>query len=282
MSARSAGAETRSEMSCARSRTSAGVATINYCMWMWRTWGTCNQQGRPSRLSRPTGWGGAQCVTIQGQVRKCMRRGRGGLRRLGCRHVCQRWRWCRREADTASSFRVESSVTAVTQTAALRTGGGSCQPATSMEQGSLSHDSRHGQTGCQATNRFLPHRDPGTWDPARSWDCHGLLFGGSPRERLPAADLSIDKLRRRKWPRMNKELLKPMFCQRRDFVDAEVLLMLRFCWCWDFVDRSILSNNVEHIKIINLSKPSHVLTARYLMITVSNMIKVSQDHTHIV
>jgi hypothetical protein len=33
---------------------------------------------------------------------------------------------------------------------------------------------------------------------------------------------------------------------------------------------------------INLSKPSQVLTARYLLITVSNTIKVSYNHTRIV
>jgi hypothetical protein len=43
-----------------------------------------------------------------------------------------------------------------------------------------------------------------------------------------------------------------------------------------------LSNNVVHIMIINLSKPSRVSTARYLPITVSNSIKVAHDHTHIV
>jgi hypothetical protein len=56
----------------------------------------------------------------------------------------------------------------VTCTAELRTGGWSCQTATPMERGLLSHGSHHGQTGCQATHRFLSRRDPGTRDPARS------------------------------------------------------------------------------------------------------------------
>jgi hypothetical protein len=51
------------------------------------------------------------------------------------------------------------------------------------------HCLMHGQTGCQATHKFLLARDPGIGDR------HGLLLGGGPREKLPADDLAVDNSR---------------------------------------------------------------------------------------
>ena len=48
-----------------------------------------------------------------------------------------------------------------------------------------SHASQSGQTSCQVTHEFLPRRDPGTQDSARSRDRRGLLLRDGPRERLP-------------------------------------------------------------------------------------------------
>jgi hypothetical protein len=91
----------------------------------------------------------------------------------------------RRRKRGAGGFRAERRVTAVTRTAALRTGGRSCKPASPI--GSLGH-SPH-----QAAHEYL-QRDPGIQGLAGSQDLHGLLLQGGPRERLPADGPSMDDL----------------------------------------------------------------------------------------